>query len=85
MQTDASSLTLYQQLTEAQAKTGFGGGKVIDGRRILETNSLSTKIGLYFLQHSPLRKLFEWQVNRTHEFFDELMKYKKKSFGSSKT
>lgn len=59
--------------------TAFGGGKIIDGRKIIETDSLSNKIGLFVLNHTPLKKLFEWQVNRTQEFYNELMSYKKDS------
>lgn len=55
----------------------FGDGKIIDGRRIIETTSLSNRIGLFIINHTPLKKLFEWQVNRTKEFYNELMNHNK--------
>lgn len=57
--------------------TSFGDNSIIDGRRIIETASLSTRIGLFVLEHTPLKKLFDWQVNHTRELHNELVNYRK--------
>ena len=63
--------------------TSFGDNSVIDGRRIIETTTLSNRIGLFILQHTSLKKLFDWQVNRTRQFYKELVNYRKNKLSTS--
>ena len=39
---------------------------------------------MFVLNHTPLKKLFEWQVNRTREFYNELLDYKKNNLATLK-
>lgn len=57
--------------------TSFGDNTQIDARRIIETSSLSHKLGLFVLNHTPLKKLFDYQVNLTREYFNELSDFRR--------
>ncbi len=57
--------------------TSFGDNTIVDGRRILDQSSLQIKVGLTILNHTPLKKLFDWQVNTTREYLNELLDLEK--------
>jgi len=59
------------------AGTSFGDNRIIDARRIIEKSSLSHKIGLLILNHTQLKKLFDYQVSLTQTYFDESQDCKK--------
>tara|TARA_B110000196_G_C21094948_1_gene639548 strand:+ start:214 stop:1260 length:1047 start_codon:yes stop_codon:yes gene_type:complete len=67
------------------AATGFGDGAPIDGRRLIETSSLQNKLGLAILNHTPLKKLFDWQVNTTRNYLNKLRDLEKSYFVLTKS
>lgn len=61
----------------------YGDAKVIDCRRILDTSSIITKLGLLVLNHTSLKRLFEAQVNTTKKSVDRLLELEKNSLAFS--
>lgn len=59
------------------AATAFGDNTVIDARRIVETNSIQNKIGLAILEHTPLKRLFDFQVNTTKDLLKTILDLEK--------
>ena len=59
------------------AATAFGDNTVIDARRIVETNSIQNKIGLAILEHTPLKRLFDFQVNTTKDLLKTVLELEK--------
>lgn len=67
------------------AATSFGDNTPIDARRIVETSSIQNKLGLAILNHSPLKKLFDFQVNLTRSYHDKLINFEKNRLALTKT
>lgn len=59
------------------AATSFGDNTPVDGRRLLDKSSLQNKVGLAILNHTPLKRLFEWQVNTTKQHLNRLLDLEK--------
>jgi len=57
--------------------TSFGDNTPIDARRIIETSSIQNKLGLAILNHTPLKKLFDFQVNLTRTYHNKLINFEK--------
>jgi len=67
------------------AATSFGDNTIVDARNILETSSIQTKLGLAILNHTPLKKLFDFQVNLTRSFHDKLIDFEKNKLALTKS
>jgi len=59
------------------AATSYGDNTVIDARRIVETTSIQNKLGLAILNHTPLKRLFDFQVNITRNFLKSTLALEK--------
>ena len=59
------------------AATAYGDNTVIDARRIVETASIQNKLGLAILNHTPLKRLFDFQVNITRHFLKSVLTLEK--------
>ncbi len=59
------------------AATSFGDNTPIDARRSIETSSIKNKLGLAILNHTPLKKFFDYQVHVTRLLHDELIDFEK--------
>jgi putative sugar O-methyltransferase len=59
------------------AATAYGDNTVIDTRRIVETTSIQNKLGLAILNHTPLKRLFDFQVNTTRGFLKTILTLEK--------
>ena len=67
------------------AATAFGDNTPIDARRIIETSSIQNKLGLAILNHTPLKKLFDFQVNLTRSYYNKLINFEKNRLVLTKT
>ena len=67
------------------AATSFGDNTPIDTRRIIETSSIQNKLGLAILNHTPLKKLFDFQVNLTREYHNKLADFEKNKLALTKS
>jgi len=67
------------------AATSFGDNTTIDGRRIIETFSVHNKLGLAILNHTPLKKLFDYQVNLTRLYHNKLAGFEKNKLALTKS
>lgn len=75
---EKSGLTDFRSSNDVNtAATSFGDNTPIDARRIIETSSIQYKIGLAILNHTPLKKLFDFQVNLTRIYHDKLIEFEK--------
>jgi putative sugar O-methyltransferase len=59
------------------AATAFGENMPVDSRRLIGTSSLQIKVGLAILNHTPLKQLFDWQVNTTRKYLNRLRNLEK--------
>jgi len=59
------------------AGTAFGDNTPTDARRILDTSSIQNKLGLAILNHTSLKKLFDFQVNLTLYYHERLIDFEK--------
>lgn len=59
------------------AGSAFGDNSITDARRIVETSSIQSKLGMIILNHTPLKKLFDFQVNLTREYQKRLINFEK--------
>ncbi len=57
--------------------TSFGDNTIVDVRRMLDQSSLQIKLGLTILNYTPLKKLFDLQVNTTRGYLNELFNLEK--------
>jgi len=48
-----------------------------DARRLIDTSSIRNKLGLIILNHTPLKKLFEFQVNITKDYLTRILELEK--------
>lgn len=55
----------------------YGDAKVIDCRRLVETSSIKNRLGLLILNHTPLKLLFDAQVNNTRKVVNRLIELEK--------
>lgn len=60
------------------AAASFSDNTPVDGRRLLDLSSLQNKIGLAILEHTPLKLLFDWQVNCTRKYLNLFLDLEKK-------
>ena len=67
------------------AATSFGDNTCIDARKIIENTSIQNKIGLAILNHTPLKKLFDFQVNLTRTYHDKLIEFEKNKLALTKS
>lgn len=61
----------------------YGDAKVIDCRRILDTSSIIIRLGLAILNHTPLKKLFDAQVNATRKSVSRVIELEKNALAFS--
>jgi putative sugar O-methyltransferase len=74
---EKNGLNQFRSSTDINtAAVSYGDAKVIDSRRILD-NSIKNKLGLYILNHTPLKKLFDAQVNTTKKLVNRLLELEK--------
>ena len=59
------------------AATAFGDNTIIDARRIVERNSIQNRIGLAILENTPLKRLFDFQVNKTKDLLKTVLELEK--------
>ena len=59
------------------AAASYGDSRLIDYRRIIEISSITNKLGLAILNHTPLKRLFDAQVNATKGFVNKLLELEK--------
>jgi len=59
------------------AATAFGDNALIDARRMLDTSSIQNKLGLAILNHTPLKKLFDFQVELTRRYHTKVITFEK--------
>ena len=65
------------------AASAYGDNTVIDARTILETESLKNRLGLAILNNTPLKKLFDFQVNTTRNLMKTVLKFEKNELALS--
>lgn len=49
----------------------------VDGRALVETSSIQNRLGLAILNHTPLKKLFDFQVHTTRNYLKRLLELEK--------
>ena len=65
------------------AASAYGDNTVIDARTILETESLKNRLGLAILNNTPLKKLFDFQVDTTRNLMKTVLKFEKNKLALS--
>jgi putative sugar O-methyltransferase len=55
----------------------YGDASVIDYRRLVDTSSIINRLGLAIIKHTPLKLLFDAQVNATRDFVTRLIELQK--------
>ena len=81
---EKNGLTDFRSSNNANtAGTAFGDNTLTDARRIVETSSIQGKLGMAILNHTPLKKLFDFQVNLTREFQQKLINFEKNKLAFS--
>ena len=65
------------------AASAYGDNTVIDARTILETTSLKNRLGLVILNNTPLKKLFDFQVDTTRYLMNTILKLEKNKLALS--
>jgi len=65
------------------AASSYGDNTVTDARTILETNSLKNRLGLAILNHTPLKKLFDFQVATTKNLLKTVLELEKNKLALS--
>ena len=65
------------------AASSYGDNTVIDARTILETTSLQNRLGLAILNHTPLKRLFDFQVDTTRNLLKTVLRLEKNELALS--
>lgn len=67
------------------AGAAFADAYLTDWRRIVETSSILNRLGLAILNHTPLKRLFDAQVNATRGYVNRLLELEKHALSFSNT
>ncbi len=62
----------------------LGNNTPVDARRIIETFHITNKLGMAILNHTPLKKLFDFQVNLTRTYHNKLIDFEKNRLAFTK-
>ena len=65
------------------AASAYGDNTITDARTILETTSLKNRLGLAILNHTSLKKLFDFQVATTRGLLKTVLKLEKNKLALS--
>lgn len=77
---ETNGLSNFRSSTDINtAATSYGDNSLMDARRLIETSSIQNKIGLAILNHTPLKRLFDVQVNFTRGYLNELFDLEKRT------
>lgn len=66
------------------AATSFGDNTPTDARRLLNTSSIKNRLALMFVNHTPLKRLFDNQVNLTRYYQKKLINLEKNRLAFTK-
>jgi|TARA_B110000495_G_C23015333_1_gene601204 putative sugar O-methyltransferase len=64
-------------LSTNNSGTLYSDATAVDGRKLVDMTSIKNKLGLIILNHTPLKKLFEFQVNLTKGYLTRVIELEK--------